>query len=209
VREVAAALGPYLLVVALSFLWALTEILQTFRSDIRRALRSGWSALLIGVNVLFALLVFALARYLAPPSVNPYLLALGVGAGWQALLRTRINLLQPLTPEAGEAVSLSLSDLYGRFQGFCREQIDQSLIARRIRLLEQATERPVEVLEREVRLYGYASLLHTPEEVEGYLTRLRNLPPEQQAFLLASYLLRQGGYAFLQERLKATEKGIT
>jgi hypothetical protein len=206
VREVAAALGPYLLVVALSFLWALTEILQTFRSDIRRALRSGWSALLIGVNVLFALLVFALARYLAPPSVNPYLLALGVGAGWQALLRTRINLLQPLTPEAGEAVSLSLSDLYGRFQGFCREQIDQSLIARRIRLLEQATERPVEVLEREVRLYGYASLLHTPEEVEGYLTRLRNLPPEQQAFLLASYLLRQGGYAFLQERLKMMKK---
>ncbi len=205
-REVAAALGPYLLVVALSFLWALTEILQTFRSDIRRALRSGWSALLIGVNVLFALLVFALARYLAPPSVNPYLLALGVGAGWQALLRTRINLLQPLTPEAGEAVSLSLSDLYGRFQGFCREQIDQSLIARRIRLLEQATERPVEVLEREVRLYGYASLLHTPEEVEGYLTRLRNLPPEQQAFLLASYLLRQGGYAFLQERLKMMKK---
>jgi hypothetical protein len=109
VREVAAALGPYLLVVALSFLWALTEILQTFRSDIRRALRSGWSALLIGVNVLFALLVFALARYLAPPSVNPYLLALGVGAGWQALLRTRINLLQPLTPEAGEAVSLQQS----------------------------------------------------------------------------------------------------
>jgi len=206
VREITAALGPYLLVVALSFLWALTEILQTFRSDIRRALRSGWSALLIGVNVLFALLVFALARYLAPPSVNPYLLALGVGAGWQALLRTRINLLQPLTPEAGEAVSLSLSDLYGRFQGFCREQIDQSLIARRIRLLEQATERPVEVLEREVRLYGYASLLHTPEEVEGYLTRLRNLPPEQQAFLLASYLLRQGGYAFLQERLKMMKK---
>ena len=205
-REVAAALGPYMLVVALSFLWALTEVLQTFRSDIRRALRSGWSALLIGVNVLFALLIFALARHLAPPSVNPYLLALGVGAGWQALLRTRINLLQPLTPEAGEAISLSLSDLYGRFQGFCREQIDQSLIARRIRLLEQATERPVEVLEREVRLYGYASLLHTPEEVEGYLTRLRNLPPEQQAFLLASYLLRQGGYAFLQERLKMINK---
>ena len=205
-REIAAALGPYLLVVALSFLWALTEILQTFRSDVRRALRSGWSALLIGINILFALLIFALARYLAPPSVNPYLLALGVGAGWQALLRTRINLLQPLTPEAGEAVSLSLSDLYGRFQGFCREQIDQSLIARRIRLLEQATERPVEVLEREVRLYGYASLLHSPEEVESYLTRLRNLPPEQQAFLLASYLLRQGGYAFLQERLKMMKK---
>lgn len=208
-REVAAALGPYLLVVALSFLWALTEILQTFRSDIRRALRSGWSALLIGVNVLFALLVFALARYLAPPSVNPYLLALGVGAGWQALLRTRINLLQPLTPEAGEAVSLSLSDLYGRFQGFCREQIDQSLLSGRVRLLEQAIRLPVEELEYQVRLFAHASVLRSPDEVEAYLKKLRQLGAPERALALASYLLAHGGYDLLQERLKATEKGTT
>jgi len=206
VREVAAALGPYLLVVALSFLWALTEILQTFRSDIRRALRSGWSALLIGVNVLFALLVFALARYLAPPSVNPYLLALGVGAGWQALLRTRINLLQPLTPEAGEAVSLSLSDLYGRFQGFCREQIDQSLLSGRVRLLEQAIRLPVEELEYQVRLFAHASVLRSPDEVEAYLKKLRQLGAPERALALASYLLAHGGYDLLQERLKAMEK---
>jgi hypothetical protein len=205
VREVAAALGPYLLVVALSFLWALTEILQTFRSDIRRALRSGWSALLIGVNVLFALLVFALARYLAPPSVNPYLLALGVGAGWQALLRTRINLLQPLTPEAGEAVSLSLSDLYGRFQGFCREQIDRSLLSGRVRLLEQAVRLPVEELEYQVRLFAHASVLRSPDEVEAYLKKLRQLGAPERALALASYLLAHGGYDLLQERLKAPE----
>ncbi|MBO9371277.1 MAG: hypothetical protein J7575_09370, partial [Chloroflexi bacterium] len=209
VREVAAALGPYLLVVALSFLWALTEILQTFRSDIRRALRSGWSALLIGVNVLFALLVFALARYLAPPSVNPYLLALGVGAGWQALLRTRINLLQPLTPEAGEAVSLSLSDLYGRFQGFCREQIDRSLLSGRVRLLEQAVRLPVEELEYQVRLFAHASVLRSPDEVEAYLKKLRQLGAPERALALASYLLAHGGYDLLQERLKAMEKGTT
>ncbi len=205
-REIAAALGPYLLVVALSFLWALTEILQTFRSDIRRALRSGWSALLIGVNVLFALLIFALARYLAPPSVNPYLLALGVGAGWQALLRTRINLLQPLTPEAGEAVSLSLSDLYGRFQGFCREQIDRSLLSGRVRLLEQAIRIPAEELEYQVRLFAHASVLHSPDKVEAYLKKLRELGAQERALALASYLLANGGYDLLQERLKAMEK---
>lgn len=208
-REVAAALGPYLLVVALSFLWALTEILQTFRSDIRRALRSGWSALLIGVNVLFALLVFALARYLAPPSVNPYLLALGVGAGWQALLRTRINLLQPLDPGAGEAVSLSISDLYSRFQGFCREQIDRSLLSGRVRLLEQAIRLPVEELEYQVRLFAHASVLRSPDEVEAYLKKLRQLGAPERALALASYLLAHGGYDLLQERLKAMEKGTT
>ncbi len=205
-REIAAALGPYLLVVALSFLWALTEILQTFRSDIRRALRSGWSALLIGVNVVFALLIFALARYLAPSSVNPYLLALGVGAGWQALLRTRINLLQPLTPEAGEAVSLSLSDLYGRFQGFCREQIDRSLLSGRVRLLEQAIRIPAEELEYQVRLFAHASVLHSPDKVEAYLKKLRELGAQERALALASYLLANGGYDLLQERLKAMEK---
>ncbi len=204
--EVAAALGPYLLVVALSFLWALTEILQTFRSDVRRALRSGWSALLIGINVIFALLIFALARYLTPPSVNPYLLALGVGVGWQALLRTRINLLQPLTPEAGEAISLSLSDLYGRFQGFCREQIDRSLLSGRVRLLEQAIRLPAEELEYQVRLFAHASVLHSPDKVEAYLKKLRELGAQERALALASYLLAHGGYDLLQERLKAMEK---
>jgi len=206
VVEVAAALGPYLLVVALSFLWALTEILQTFRSDVRRALRSGWSALLIGINVIFALLIFALARYLTPPSVNPYLLALGVGVGWQALLRTRINLLQPLTPEAGEAISLSLSDLYGRFQGFCREQIDRSLLSGRVRLLEQAIRLPAEELEYQVRLFAHASVLHSPDKVEAYLKKLRELGAQERALALASYLLAHGGYDLLQERLKAMEK---
>jgi len=204
--DVATEVGLYLLVALLSFLWALTEILQAFRSDVPRALKSGWSWLLFGVNAAFALLVFALVRALVPPPANPCLLALGVGAAWQALLRTRVNLLQPLTPEAGEAVSFSLSDLYARFQGFCREQIDQSLVTGRTRLLEQATERPIEVLERQVRLYGCASQLHEPEEVEDYLTRLQNLPQEERALLLASYLLRQGGYAFLQERLEAMKK---
>jgi len=206
VREVAAALGPYLLVVALSFLWALTEILQTFRSDIRRALRSGWSALLIGVNVVFALFIFTLVRYLTPLSVNPYLLALGVGVGWQALLRTRINLLQPLDPGAGEAVSLSISDLYSRFQGFCREQIDRSLLSGRVRLLEQAIRLPVEELEYQVRLFAHASVLRSPDEVEAYLKKLRQLGAPERALALASYLLAHGGYDLLQERLKAMEK---
>lgn len=205
-REVAAALGPYLLVVALSFLWALTEILQTFRSDIRRALRSGWSALLIGVNVVFALFIFTLVRYLTPLSVNPYLLALGVGVGWQALLRTRINLLQPLDPGAGEAVSLSISDLYSRFQGFCREQIDRSLLSGRVRLLEQAIRLPVEELEYQVRLFAHASVLRSPDEVEAYLKKLRQLGAPERALALASYLLAHGGYDLLQERLKAMEK---
>ncbi len=197
-----AVAGPYLLVAVLALAWALTEVLQTFQSDAERALKTGWSALFLGIHLVLALFVYTLVRLLLPPTVNPWILALAAGVAWQALLRTRINLLQPLTPEAGEAVSLSLSDLYGRFQRFCREQIDQNLVAGRIRLLDRATRLPAETLERHVRLYGYASLLHTPEEVEEYLKRLQKYAPEDRALLLASYLLRQGGYAFLQKLLK-------
>lgn len=206
ISAVADALGPYLVVAGLALLWVLTEILQAFHGDIRRALGSWWSVILMGANALFALGVFGLVRGLIFPSANPYLLALASGLGWQVLLRTRVNLLQPMTPEAGEAVSLSLADLYGRLQHYCWRQINQSLIAGRIRLLEQAVRFPLEKLEQQVRFFGSASFFHTPEEMEAYLEKLRSLPDDARAITLASFLLREGGYDFLQERLRAMEK---
>lgn len=201
-RDVASVLGPYLLVFVLACAWALTEVVQTFSSDLRRALRSGWSLLLMGINGALALLVFALATILFP-SANPYLLALAAGIGWQALIRTRVNLLQPLNPEMGEAVSLSLANLYGRLQRFCWERINQGLLAGRIRLLERATHLPIEELERQVRLFAHASALHPPEQVEAYLEKLRSREQEERALALAAYLLTQGGYDFLEEQLRA------
>ncbi len=159
----------------------------------------------MGINGALALLVFALAR-VAFPSANPYLLALAAGVGWQALLRTRINLLQPLNPEMGEAVSLPLADLYGRLQRFCWEQINQGLLSGRIRLLERALHLPVEKLAHQVRLFAHASALHPPDQIEAYLEKLRGRGQEEQALALAAYLLNQGGYDFLQDRLKTMEK---
>lgn len=201
-----ASVGPYLLVALLAIAWVLAEIVQTFHGDVSRALKSRWTALFVGLNVTFALLVYLLVQFVAPASTNPWLLALAAGVGWQALLRTRINLLQPLDPEEGETVSLSLADLYNRFQQFCRAQIDQALAGERMRLLERATHFPIEELEQQVRLFAYASVLHSPEEVEDYLERLREKPPQQQALLLASYLLREGGYGLFRERLRVMER---
>lgn len=202
----AATLGPYLLVAGLAAIWALAEILQTFPGDIRRALKTGWSLLLIGLNVGFAVAVYVLVEQLLPAPVNPWLEALAVGVGWQALLRTRVNLLQPLNAEAGASVSISLADLYGRLQQFCREQIDQSLAVDRRRLLDRASRLPVEELERQLRLLAHASQFHPPEEVEEYIEKLRQYPSEQQALLMASYLLREGGYDFLRNLVKDMEK---
>ena len=199
-------LGPCLLVVLLAVAWVLAEIVQTFHGDVSRAMKSRWTTFFVILNVAFALLVYLIARLLAPASTNPWVLALAAGVGWQALLRTRVNLLQPLDPEEGEAVSISLADLYNRFQQFFRAQIDQVLAGERMRLLERATFLPTEDLEQQVRLFAYASVLHSPEDVEAYLERLQGKPPQQRALLLASYLLREGGYSLFRERLRALEK---
>ena len=199
-------LGPYLVVAGLAVVWALAEILQSFSGDVPRALRSGWSWLLVGVNVAFALLAYAFVRFLIPVQSTPWPVALAVGAGWQALLRTHVNLLQPLNPEVGESVAVSLAELYSRLQRFCRRQIDRSLAEERMALLERALRLPPEKLEHEVRIYAYASALHPPEKVEAYIAKLQGHDAERQALLLASYLLREGGYALLKGRLRELEK---
>lgn len=47
---------------------------------------------------------------------------------------------------------------------------------------------------------------HCKISAEAYLEKLRGREREEQALALASCLLTQGGYDFLQERLKTTEK---
>ncbi len=199
--------GPYAFVAGLALSWAVAEIVQTFSSDVRRALKSGWTWLFVVLNVAFAVLVFLFARVALPASTPIWPLALGVGLGWQTLLRTSVNLLQPLGMEGGRTVSISLADMYARFQGFCRSQIDRTLVEERMRLLQSAQGLPLEKLEQEVRLYAYASLIHEPERVEQYIVKLRERDPNQRSLMLASYLLREGGYDFLKTRLREVERG--
>ncbi len=203
-----AVFGPYLLVFTLAVAWALAEILQTFRGDVGRALRTGWTALFVLVNAAFAMLVYALVQLVVPQTSDPWLVAFAAGIGWQALIRTRINLIQPLNAETGEAVSLSLSDLYGRFQQFCREQIDQTLAVERIRLLDDASKLPIPDLEHQLRLLAHASILRSSEDerAEKYIEKLQKYPDEQRALSLASFLLRIGGYELFNKRLKEMKK---
>ena len=195
--------GPYVLVALLSVVWALAEIVQTFAGDVRRALRTGWAWLFIGGHVLAALLAYGLVRLAVPQAGSPWGTALAAGVSWQALLRTRVNLLQPIHGGAEGVPLLAFTDLYNRFQQFCRTQIDQALIGERIRLLEQATQLPLEVLERRMRLQQYASQVDPPARVEEFLRKIHQEPDEERRkLLIASYLLHAGGYEFLQAWLE-------
>jgi hypothetical protein len=84
--------GPYYaIVILLGVIVGLAEISSTFPNYPREALRTRWAKLLILINTLAATLAFWLARTYAS-TANLALLAVGVGIGFQALIRTRFTL---------------------------------------------------------------------------------------------------------------------
>ncbi|SNB61014.1 hypothetical protein [Thermoflexus hugenholtzii] len=198
----AGLLLPYLPAGALALLWGLVELAQTFESDLGRALRSPWALVFLAGNVLLTGMVLAMLELAFPLEPRQrLLLALLAGFGWQALLRTRIHLFQPLG-EQHEAVALSILDLYRRFQRFCWRQIDQTLIAERMALLDRASNLPLDYLRYQFRLQRHASLLSDFEQREAeFWKRLSQLPEDEQRLYLAASLLRIG-YGFLNEVVK-------
>ncbi len=196
--------GPYLLVALLSAAWAVVEVAQTFPDDTRRALRTGGARLLVGANVGFACLAYTVVLSLVSSTANRWLVALAAGAGWQALLRSRINLFQSMAAPQHSISLISLADLYASLQQFCLRHIDQALIAAREDLLEEALALDVEDLKRRVRLQGHASALTSEENVTRFLERVhQETDPEAQKLLLASFLLQEKGYEGFERWMKA------
>lgn len=169
-------LGPVALVALLSLAWALAEIVQTFAGDLRRTVRAGWTWFFVLGHLVTAPLVYAVVRTFLLQDGSPWRVALIAGLGWQVLLRTRANLIQPIQG-GGEGVPLlALVDLYDRFQRFCRTQINQSLLERRMRLLEKALHLPEETLEHQVHLLLFASKVATPTRRRAFWRRCKGNP---------------------------------
>jgi hypothetical protein len=193
---------PYLTTGALAFMWGLVELAQTFESDLGRALRSRWALVFLAGNIgLTGIVLVMLDLAFSLDFRQRLLLSLLVGFGWQALLRTRIHLFQPLG-EQHEAVAVSILDLYRPFQRFCWRRIDQALIVERIALLDRASNLPLDYLRYQYRLHRHASLLSDFEQREAeFWKRLSQLPEGEQRLYLAAYLLRIG-FDFLKEVVK-------
>src|SRR5262249_9628259 len=85
----------YAIVILLGVIVGLAEISSTFPNYPREALRTRWAKLLILINTLAATLAFWLARTYAS-TANLALLAIGVGIGFQALIRTRFTLAKQI-----------------------------------------------------------------------------------------------------------------
>jgi len=187
----------YLLVMALAMFWAVAEVLRSFENDPVRALRNGWTWVFFGVNAGFSALVYLIFQFLPIPSIqslDPRLLALLVGVGWQTLLRTNINIIQPLNPEIGKAVALSIADQYARVQGFFLKRIDLSLAEDRMQWLIRAIDLPVAALEDSLRVFDSAVQTEQQEDIEAYIEKTKQLPEKQRKLRLANLLLDRAGY---------------
>jgi hypothetical protein len=149
-----------------------------------------------------------------PGSANLFT-AILVGLGWQALVRSQINLYKPLPGEPGSpGLSLPLDQVYERFQNFARRSIDRSLARERIRLLEQAMALDVDTLMREVRLLSYGLTEMDPAMMNDWLKRMqeRQMSDEERKMLLASKLMDAGGTAMVRQlvtKYKARPSKVT
>jgi hypothetical protein len=105
------------------------------------------------------------------------------------LLRTRINLFQPLTGEQSESVALSILDFYRGFQNFCWRQIDRFLFVKRWTLLDQASRCPLDFLKHQVLLLHLASIVlpsGSDKQLDDFLKKLGKHPEDKQRLYLAA-----------------------
>ncbi len=135
-----ARFAPYVLVGLLGATVAIAELVSTFQTYPREALRTRWSWILIGVNVLAAIIALIVVRA-TMTEMNPSLQILSVGVGFQAIIRTRFVLAKRIGDDGTEGeVALNLGWLYDQFQNLARTQIDLELMNNRrtavTRLLE-------------------------------------------------------------------------
>lgn len=225
IRQVVTAVFPYVIVSLLGATVAISELVSTFQTYPREALRTRWARILIVLNMTAATLALVITRLMFA-DINPILEVLSVGVGFQALIRTRFILAKPVggtTDNSGE-ISLNLGWLYDQFQSLCRTQIDLELMNNR----RQAVTRLMTYYPSLAQLYDIAwytiiaRATLTPAEEQQRLAELEKLldPKAPETFArtsIALTILENGGPAYVdllldQARMNATQQtssGIT
>ncbi len=131
VYGLSARLARYVLVGLLGATVAIAELVSTFQTYPREALRTRWAWILILVNVVAAIIALVVVR-VTMTSMNSALQILSVGVGFQAIIRTRFVLAKRLGDDGEEGeVALNLGWLYDQFQNLARTQIDLELMNNR------------------------------------------------------------------------------
>lgn len=212
-RAMLLVLSPYLGVALLGATVAMAELASTFPTYPREALRTRWSRILILVNVVAAILALIIAR-VTMPEANPVLLVIGVGVGFQSIIRTKFVLARSIggPGERENEVSLNLGWLYEQFQNLCRTQIDLELMKNR----RTAVIHLLEIYPTIAQLYdiAYYTIIAratlTPEEEKMRLEQLQTLidPKAPEYFArnsMALTILENGGPGYVEMLLSQAQ----
>ncbi len=199
----------YVVTAVLSMIWAATEVVSAFEAFPIRALFTWGAWLLMLTNAFFACLALMAVLQIAPNAGNSLLTAFAVGFGWQALVRSQINVFRPLPGEpGGQGLVVPVDQIYGRIQRFVRRSIDQSLARERTKLLTQALALDLETLKDQVQLVSYGLTEMDPAEVQNWLQEMESRPmsDHERKMLLASKLIEVGGVQGLKQLIRSQAK---
>lgn len=199
----------YLVTALLSMIWAATEVISAFETAPIRALLTRGAWLLMLTNAFFACLALMAVLQIVPDAADNLLTAFVVGFGWQALVRSPINVFRPLPGEpGGQGLSVPVDEVYGRIQHFVRRSIDQSLARDRTRLLTEALALDVETMKQQVQLMSYGLTEMDPGEVQNWLREMDSRPmtDDERKMLLASKLIETSGVEGLKQLIKTHAK---
>lgn len=205
---------PYLIVVAIGAVVGLAEIIATFSATPILALRTGWAWALVALNGgTAALALWIVTRFLPAPG-DPLLVALAVGLGFPALIRTNFVLAKSLQGTEGQALSLNLSWVYQQFQNLARTQIDLALVSRRQRLLRLLLEKHSQLkklaeiaqyLIQERALLSQQEVAKMQQYVES-VQASQTLSEQLKRVTLARFILETGGPGYVRELLREPSK---
>jgi len=204
IRQALSETGPVAAVALLGAIVGLAEITATFPNYPREALGTRWARILVLVNAAAAVLAFWLARIYAP-TTNLVLTVVGVGIGFQALIRTRFTLAKQIGGTGSSDVSLNVGWLYDQFQALCKNQIDLELMNGRRTAVTRLIERYPTLAElRDIAEYTIvARSTLSPDEEKARLADLDKLfdpkaPANMARTGLALAILENGGQAYVE-----------
>jgi hypothetical protein len=202
---------PFAAVALLGAMVGLGEIASTFPNYPREALRTRWARNLILVNAIAAALAFGIAQAYTP-TTNLILMVLGVGIGFQAIIRTRFTLAKQIGGSGENDVSLNLGWLYEQFQNLCKTQIDLELMNGRRTAVTRLIERYPTLAElhdiAEYTIISRATL--TPDEAKARMAELDTLfdpkaPANFARTSIALKILENGGQTYVDLLLSQPE----
>lgn len=199
----------YVVTAVLSMIWAASEIISAFETSPIRALFTWGAWLLMLTNAFFACLALMAVLQIMPTAADNLLTAFVVGFGWQALVRSQINVFRPLPGEpSGQGLVVPVDQVYGRIQHFVRRSIDQSLARERTKLLTATLALDVATLKQQVQLMSFGLTEMDPAEVQNWLNEMESRPMTdvERKMLLASKLIETSGVQGLKQLIKSQAK---